>query len=100
MSLEHSQQFFRLDEESTAGVAGDIEDCLISMIEATAGEVQVILCSDYMKGVLTKRVLDAVFSAAPRAWHSQHRKLPRIRTLRSITAPAFSCRMCESWRNW
>lgn len=75
MSLEHSQQVFRLDEESTAGVAGEIEDCLIRMIRAVAGEVQVILCSDYMKGVLTKRVLDAVFSAA------------RERGIPSIVAP-------------
>jgi D-beta-D-heptose 7-phosphate kinase/D-beta-D-heptose 1-phosphate adenosyltransferase len=64
MSLEHGQQVFRLDEESTLEVAGDIENHLINMIRAAADSVQVILCSDYMKGALTKRVLAAAFAAA------------------------------------
>lgn len=64
MSIEHGQQVFRLDEESTQPVCGDIEDRLTNMIRAAAEDVQVILCSDYMKGVLTKRVLGASFAAA------------------------------------
>ncbi len=75
MSLEHGQQVFRLDEESTSAVGGDIEDNLTSMIRAAVGDVQAILCSDYMKGVLTGRVLDVVFAAA------------RERGIPSIVAP-------------
>ncbi len=64
MSLEHGQQVFRLDEESTGAITGDIEDQLVRMIRAVARDVQVIVCSDYKKGVLTDRVLTAVFAAA------------------------------------
>jgi D-beta-D-heptose 7-phosphate kinase/D-beta-D-heptose 1-phosphate adenosyltransferase len=64
MSLEHGQQVFRLDEESTQPACGEMEDRFISMIRAVAGDVQAILCSDYMKGVLTERVLGVAFGAA------------------------------------
>jgi D-beta-D-heptose 7-phosphate kinase/D-beta-D-heptose 1-phosphate adenosyltransferase len=75
MSLEHGQQVFRLDEESTSAVSDDIEDNLTGMIRAAVDDVQVILCSDYMKGVLTERVLSGVFAAA------------RERGIPSIVAP-------------
>jgi D-beta-D-heptose 7-phosphate kinase/D-beta-D-heptose 1-phosphate adenosyltransferase len=75
MSLEHGQQVFRLDEESTSAVTGDIEDNLAGMIRAAVDDVQVILCSDYMKGVLTERLLEVVFAAA------------RDRGIPSIVAP-------------
>jgi len=64
MSLEHGQQVFRLDEESTFGIATETENRLISMIHSAAESVQVLLCSDYMKGVLTERVLAAAFAEA------------------------------------
>lgn len=64
MSLEHGQQVFRLDEESTQAVSARIEDSLIHMIRMAANGVQLILCSDYMKGVLTERVLSSAFEAA------------------------------------
>lgn len=75
MSLEHGQQVFRQDEESTQPVCGEIEDRIISMIQALTGDVQAILCSDYLKGVLTERVFGAVFAAA------------RKHGIRSIVAP-------------
>jgi D-beta-D-heptose 7-phosphate kinase / D-beta-D-heptose 1-phosphate adenosyltransferase len=62
MSLEHGQQVFRLDEESTCPIGGGIEDCLIQMIRAVTRDVQIIVCSDYMKGVLTDRVLTGIFA--------------------------------------
>jgi D-beta-D-heptose 7-phosphate kinase/D-beta-D-heptose 1-phosphate adenosyltransferase len=64
MSLEHGQQVFRMDEEGSQDVSGHTEDQLIARIEEAAPCAQAILCSDYMKGVLTKRVLSAVFSLA------------------------------------
>jgi D-beta-D-heptose 7-phosphate kinase / D-beta-D-heptose 1-phosphate adenosyltransferase len=75
MSLEHGQQVFRFDEESTQPIHGEIEDNFISMIRAVAGDIQAILCSDYMKGLLTERVLSAVFAVA------------RERGIPSIVAP-------------
>lgn len=64
MSLEHGQQVFRLDEESTQSVWGETEDQLIDRIRSKASDAQVILCSDYSKGLLTSRVLRAVFECA------------------------------------
>jgi D-beta-D-heptose 7-phosphate kinase / D-beta-D-heptose 1-phosphate adenosyltransferase len=64
MSLEHGQQVFRMDEETARDASGHIEDQLIAQIEEAAFGTHAILCSDYLKGVLTKRVLDFVFGLA------------------------------------
>jgi D-beta-D-heptose 7-phosphate kinase/D-beta-D-heptose 1-phosphate adenosyltransferase len=66
MSLEHGQQVFRLDEESVHPVWGETEERLVGLIESKAADAQVILCSDYHKGLLTPRVLRAAFAAARR----------------------------------
>jgi D-beta-D-heptose 7-phosphate kinase/D-beta-D-heptose 1-phosphate adenosyltransferase len=72
MSLEHGQQVFRLDQESTSDVSVQIEDRLVGMVRETLPEIQVILFSDYLKGVLTERLLKLVFAAAG------ERKIPCI----------------------
>jgi D-beta-D-heptose 7-phosphate kinase / D-beta-D-heptose 1-phosphate adenosyltransferase len=64
MSLEHGQQVFRLDEETTLAVSREVEDNLVGLIREELGKVQAILFSDYLKGVLTERVLKLVFDAA------------------------------------
>ncbi len=75
MSLEHGQQVFRLDEESTSMVTGQIEEKIISAIHAMTSGIQAIVCSDYSKGVLSERILKSVFAAA------------HERGIRSIVAP-------------
>jgi D-beta-D-heptose 7-phosphate kinase / D-beta-D-heptose 1-phosphate adenosyltransferase len=72
MSLEHGQQVFRLDQESTSEVSVQIEDRLVGMVRETLPEIQIILFSDYLKGVLTERLLKLVFAAAG------ERKIPCI----------------------
>lgn len=67
MSLEHGQQVFRLDEESTHAARGAVEERLVETIERQAGRVQVIVFSDYAKGTLTPRVLAAGLAAGRRA---------------------------------
>ncbi len=64
MSLEHGQQVFRLDEESIQPVFGEVEDRLVDLIRTETLGAQAIVCSDYLKGVLTERVLSAAFAAA------------------------------------
>jgi D-beta-D-heptose 7-phosphate kinase / D-beta-D-heptose 1-phosphate adenosyltransferase len=64
MSLDHGQQVFRMDEETAHEVCGGIEGRLVAQINAAASSADVILCSDYSKGTLTDRVLNAVFAAA------------------------------------
>lgn len=63
VSLEHGQQVFRVDEESPHPAHGRVEEQIIHGVRVNASEVQVILCSDYLKGVLTERVLSAAFAA-------------------------------------
>ncbi len=75
MSVEHGQQVFRLDEESTFTVKNEIEKGLIDAIQNLDRNIQAIVCSDYLKGVLSERVLAAVFEVA------------RGRGIRSIAAP-------------
>jgi D-beta-D-heptose 7-phosphate kinase / D-beta-D-heptose 1-phosphate adenosyltransferase len=75
MSLEHSQQVFRLDEESTSTLDAGVENKIIGMIRAMTDGIQAIVCSDYLKGVLSKSVLAAAFEVA------------RERGVRSIVAP-------------
>jgi rfaE bifunctional protein kinase chain/domain len=75
MSVEHGQQVFRLDDESTFTVKGEIENKLIDAIRRMDYNVQAIVCSDYLKGALSENVLAAVFQVA------------RARGIRSIVAP-------------
>jgi rfaE bifunctional protein kinase chain/domain len=72
VSMEHGQQVFRADEESTQEASGEIEEKIIRQVRERAASAQVILCSDYMKGVLTARVLQAAFEAG------RERKVPVI----------------------
>jgi D-beta-D-heptose 7-phosphate kinase / D-beta-D-heptose 1-phosphate adenosyltransferase len=64
MSLEHGQQVFRMDQETVGSIPREIEDQLIDRMRAALGSLQVVLFSDYLKGVLTERVLKSIFAAA------------------------------------
>jgi D-beta-D-heptose 7-phosphate kinase/D-beta-D-heptose 1-phosphate adenosyltransferase len=75
MSVEHGQQVFRLDEESTFTVKDKIENDLIDAIRNMDQNIQAIVCSDYLKGVFSEKVMAAVFEVA------------RARSIRSIVAP-------------
>jgi D-beta-D-heptose 7-phosphate kinase/D-beta-D-heptose 1-phosphate adenosyltransferase len=72
VSMEHGQQVFRADEESTQEASGEIEEKIMRQVRERAASAQVILCSDYLKGVLTARVLQAAFEAG------RERKVPVI----------------------
>jgi len=61
VSLEHGQQVFRMDEETPEPVCKQVEERIIRLIQEKGDDVQVLLCSDYLKGVLTERVLNAAF---------------------------------------
>jgi rfaE bifunctional protein kinase chain/domain len=72
VSMEHGQQVFRADEETAQEACGEIEEKIIRQVRERAASAQVILCSDYLKGVLTARVLQAAFEAG------RERKVPVI----------------------
>jgi D-beta-D-heptose 7-phosphate kinase / D-beta-D-heptose 1-phosphate adenosyltransferase len=66
MSLEHGQQVFRLDEETVSSLDAHVEQQMIGIIHAMKNGIQVVVCSDYLKGVLSGRVLAATFEFARR----------------------------------
>jgi D-beta-D-heptose 7-phosphate kinase/D-beta-D-heptose 1-phosphate adenosyltransferase len=55
-----NQQIVRIDRESREEIAGVLEERIASYLAALGPEVGVILVSDYLKGVLTPRVLQAI----------------------------------------
>jgi rfaE bifunctional protein kinase chain/domain len=59
MSLEHGQQVFRFDRETDREINATTEQRIITLLNAFAGTVQAIMCSDYLKGALTLAVLRA-----------------------------------------
>lgn len=59
-----NQQIVRIDRESREPIPVDLESQLTAWIGEHAGEFQVILLSDYLKGVLTPAVVSAAVTAA------------------------------------
>lgn len=56
--VSQNQQLLRIDEEVIGAPSEAIEDQLLARIEAESADVDIIVISDYGKGVLTERVLD------------------------------------------
>src|SRR6478736_6531090 len=52
-----NQQVSRIDFESDHDVGAAIEDALVSQVELRARSAQVVLVSDYQKGVVTRRAM-------------------------------------------
>jgi len=64
MSLEHRQQVFRFDQETTDEISSATEDRLLGLVRERLPTAQAVICSDYLKGVLTKRVLQETAAVA------------------------------------
>ena len=75
VSVEHNQQVFRFDEEVTDEISAEQENTLLRSIAEAISEADAIICSDYLKGVLTRGVLREVA------------KLGRKHAIPVITAP-------------
>ena len=59
-----NQQLLRVDSEDFTPLSGALEDQLCSLIETHASEADVILLSDYAKGVVTQGVISACVTAS------------------------------------
>ncbi len=59
-----NQQVARIDHESDADVSGAAEEQLADGVRAAASRVDIILVSDYQKGVVTRRIARAAIDAA------------------------------------
>ena len=60
------QQIVRIDRESKHDIDPSFEDRIISFLENKGTSFQVFVVSDYLKGVLTPRILQAVISIGKR----------------------------------
>lgn len=60
--LSSNQQMLRIDRECREDISSDAEQRLIDYSTADGNDFQVILVSDYLKGVLTEKVLQSVLA--------------------------------------
>lgn len=65
--VAHSQQMVRADRENRSPISGEIEDKVIAEFSAALTEAEAVIVSDYDKGLLTPRVLEAVISTTHNA---------------------------------
>ncbi|HEY7187066.1 MAG TPA: D-glycero-beta-D-manno-heptose-7-phosphate kinase [Vicinamibacterales bacterium] len=61
---DRNQQVARIDYESDAEVAGEIEQRVVGEIRRHAARAKAIIVSDYLKGCVTRTVAQAAISAA------------------------------------
>lgn len=61
---ERKHQVARIDYELDTEIAGDIQDRVLSALNQLAPETSAIVISDYLKGVVTRRVAKAAIAAA------------------------------------
>jgi rfaE bifunctional protein kinase chain/domain len=65
--VAHNQQVVRIDRETTSPVSNSEAHNVIEAISATMDNVDVVLVSDYAKGILSTPVLDHIFSMTSRS---------------------------------
>jgi D-beta-D-heptose 7-phosphate kinase/D-beta-D-heptose 1-phosphate adenosyltransferase len=84
---DRNQQVARIDYESDAEIAGEIEDRVISEIRKHASRCSAIIVSDYMKGCITPRVMHAAVSVGAdlRAPVLVDPKIPHLEYYRGAT---------------
>jgi D-beta-D-heptose 7-phosphate kinase/D-beta-D-heptose 1-phosphate adenosyltransferase len=61
-----NQQIVRIDRETKDSISAEFEDRIIEFVKARENEFQVILVSDYAKGVVTPRILAGIIAVARR----------------------------------
>jgi D-glycero-beta-D-manno-heptose-7-phosphate kinase len=67
---ERNQQVARVDYESDADISGDVEERFITALRQHGSEASAIVISDYLKGGITERVMQAAVQTA------KSRKIP------------------------
>ena len=61
---ERNQQVARVDYENDAEISGDLEHGLVGAVRTHGGDASAIIVSDYLKGCVTTRVMDAALDVA------------------------------------
>lgn len=60
------QQIVRIDRESKESISASLETRIINFLEEKGADFQVFVVSDYLKGILTSRVLQAIIETGRR----------------------------------
>ncbi len=60
MGLRFPQQMARIDRISREPINGEVEQAIIACLKELAGQVHAIMVSDYLTGLLTTRVVEAI----------------------------------------
>ena len=58
------QQFFRIDREAAGPLSDKVEDAIIEAAREAMAQADIVVISDYAKGVFSERVLEQVIGAA------------------------------------
>ena len=64
---KHPHQILRVDRESTEPVQGDVEEAIVRAVSEEVAKHDVVLVSDYCKGVCTPAVLEVLLRESHRA---------------------------------
>jgi D-glycero-beta-D-manno-heptose-7-phosphate kinase len=60
---ERNQQVARIDYEQDSDCAGDVERAIVGCIECLRGRAKAFLVSDYLKGTITRPVIEALMTS-------------------------------------
>jgi rfaE bifunctional protein kinase chain/domain len=61
---ERNQQVARIDYERDADAGGDVERAIVAQVARLAGHAKALLVSDYLKGAITRAVVEALLRSA------------------------------------
>ena len=57
--IGHNQQILRIDKEDNRPITEETENKIIKFINKTLPDMDIVICSDYRKGILTEKVFSA-----------------------------------------
>ena len=62
--IGHNQQILRIDKEDNRPITEETENKIIKFINKTLPDMDIVICSDYRKGILTEKVFSATIHRA------------------------------------
>jgi len=58
--IGHNQQILRIDKEDNRPITEETENKIIKFVNKTLPDMDIVICSDYRKGILTEKVFSAI----------------------------------------
>jgi D-beta-D-heptose 7-phosphate kinase/D-beta-D-heptose 1-phosphate adenosyltransferase len=58
--VAHNQQVLRIDKEDNRPITEETENKIIKFINKALPDMEIVICSDYRKGILTEKVFNAI----------------------------------------